>query len=51
LGIYHEPETVIRPTSEFGAVLGQIELSGDSYEAIHQKAEEIRRRVAPPLRF
>jgi hypothetical protein len=51
LGIYHEPETVIRPTSEFGAVLGQIELSGDSYEAIHQKAEEIRHRVARPLRF
>jgi hypothetical protein len=51
LGIYHDPETVIRPTSEFGAVLGQIELSGDGYDAIHQKAEEIRRRVARPLRF
>lgn len=51
LAVYHEPDEVIRPASEFGAVVGQIELSGWTYEAIHQKAEEIRRRVAPPLRF
>jgi hypothetical protein len=51
LGIYHDPDTVIRPASEFGAVLGQIELCGDDYDAIHQKAEEIRRRVVRPLRF
>jgi hypothetical protein len=43
--LYHAPDDVVRPTSEFGAVLGQIELSGPDYEAIHQKAEEIRRRV------
>ena len=51
LAIYHDRNDLIRPASEFGAVLGQIELSGSSYEAIHQKAEEIRRRVAVPLRF
>jgi hypothetical protein len=51
LAIYHQPDEVIRPASEFGAVLGQIELSGPSYDVIHQKAEEIRLRVAAPLRF
>jgi len=45
LALYHDPDTHIRPASEFGAVLGQIELTGPSYEAIHQKAQEIRSRV------
>jgi ATP-grasp domain len=48
LALYHDRDTLIRPASEFGAVLGQIELSGPSYEAIHQKAEEIRRQVKYP---
>ena len=51
VAIYHDPEDVIRPASEFGAVVGQIELSGMSYEAIHQKANEIRRRVTAQRRF
>jgi hypothetical protein len=35
----------VRPVSEFGVVLGQIEIAGDSYEAIHERAEEMRRRL------
>jgi hypothetical protein len=35
----------VRPVSEFGVVLGQIELAGDSYDEIHARAEEMRRRL------
>ena len=35
----------VRPVSEFGVVLGQIEIAGDSYDAIHARAEEMRRRL------
>ncbi|MEA2326438.1 MAG: hypothetical protein QOE68_1397 [Thermoanaerobaculia bacterium] len=35
----------VRPVSEFGVVLGQIEIAGDSYAAIHEQAEEMRRRL------
>ncbi len=35
----------VRPVSEFGVVLGQIEIAGDSYEEIHARAEEMRRRL------
>jgi hypothetical protein len=32
----------VRPVSEFGVVLGQIEIAGDSYAEIHARAEEMR---------
>lgn len=35
----------VRLVSEFGVVLGQIEIAGDSYDAIHARAEEMRRRL------
>jgi len=35
----------VRPVSEFGVVLGQIEIAGESYDAIHERAEEMRRRL------
>lgn len=33
----------VRPVSEFGVVLGQIEIAGQSYAEIHARAEEMRR--------
>ena len=35
----------VRPVSEFGVVLGQIEIAGDSYAEIHARAEGMRRRL------
>jgi len=35
----------VRPVSEFGVVLGQIEIAGDSHEEIHARAAEMRRRL------
>jgi hypothetical protein len=35
----------VRPVSEFGVVLGQIEIASECYEAIHERAEEMRRRL------
>jgi hypothetical protein len=35
----------VRPVSEFGVVLGQIEIAGDSYDEIHQRAEGMRRKL------
>ena len=45
LTIYVEPGQEIRPVSEFGVVLAQIDLFGPSYEAIHAEAEALRRRL------
>jgi hypothetical protein len=35
----------VRPVSEFGVVLGQIEIAGHSYAEIHARAEGMRRRL------
>ncbi|MDP9360517.1 MAG: ATP-grasp domain-containing protein [Acidobacteriota bacterium] len=35
----------VRPMSEFGVVLGQIEISGNSYDEMHARAESMRRRL------
>jgi hypothetical protein len=35
----------VRPVSEFGVVLGQIEIAGDSYAEIHERAEGMRRKL------
>ena len=35
----------VRPVSEFGVVLGQIEIAGDSYDEIHERAEGMRRKL------
>ncbi len=43
--IYFEPGSQVRQMSEFGIVLGQIDLFGDSYEEIHAQAEAMRRRL------
>jgi hypothetical protein len=35
----------VRPVSEFGVVLGQIEMAGPSYDEIHERADAMRRRL------
>ena len=45
LTIYVEPGQEIRPVSEFGVVLAQIDLFGPSYAVIHAEAEALRRRL------
>ena len=45
LTLYIEPGQEIRPVSEFGVVLAQIDLFGPSYEAIHAEADALRRRL------
>ncbi len=45
LVLFHEPGDSIRAVSEFGSVLGQIELEGDLYEELHARAEAIRKQV------
>ena len=45
LTIYFEPGSQVRQMSEFGIVLAQIDLFGDSYEEIHAQAETLRRRL------
>jgi ATP-grasp domain len=42
---FRRAEERVRPVSEFGVVLGQIEIAGDSYDAIHARAEEMRRKL------
>jgi hypothetical protein len=42
---FRRAEERVRPVSEFGVVLGQIEIAGDSYDAIHRRAEEMRRTL------
>jgi hypothetical protein len=43
--VFRRADERVRPVSEFGVVLGQIEIAGDSYDAIHERAEEMRRRL------
>ena len=43
--IYFEPGSQVRQMSEFGIVLAQVDLFGDSYEEIHARAEGLRRRL------
>ena len=43
--MYIEPKQEIRPVSEFGVVLAQIDLFGPSYEAIHAEADALRRQL------
>lgn len=38
-------DELVRPVSEFGVVLAQVELFGESYEEIHAEATRIRRRL------
>ena len=45
LSVFRRAEEQVRVVSEFGAVLGQIEIAGDSYEEIHDRAEEMRRKL------
>lgn len=45
LVLFHERGDHVRPVSEFGVVLGQIELSGSSYEEIQVRAKTIRKQV------
>ncbi|HEV7427742.1 MAG TPA: hypothetical protein VGQ46_15375 [Thermoanaerobaculia bacterium] len=45
VSVFRKPDERVRPVSEFGVVLGQIEIAGDSYAAIHQRAEEMQRRL------
>lgn len=42
---FRKADERVRPVSEFGVVLGQIEIAGESYSAIHGRAEEMRRRL------
>ncbi|MEA2339443.1 MAG: hypothetical protein QOE82_3450, partial [Thermoanaerobaculia bacterium] len=35
----------VRPVSEFGVVLGQIEIAAHSYDEIHERAETMRRKL------
>jgi len=43
--VFRRADERVRPVSEFGVVLGQIEIAGESYSAIHARAEEMRRRL------
>ena len=42
---FRSAEERVRPISEFGVVLGQIEIVGDSYDEIHERAEAMRRKL------
>jgi hypothetical protein len=42
---FRRPDERVRPMSEFGVVLGQIEIVGQSYEEIHERAEGMRRKL------
>jgi hypothetical protein len=42
---FRRPDERVRPLSEFGIVLGQIEIAGDSYDEIHARAQEMRRKL------
>jgi hypothetical protein len=43
--LFRDPGEVVRPVSEFGTVLGQIELFGATYEEIWAEAERLRARL------
>lgn len=43
--VFRRAEERVRPLSEFGTVLGQIEIAGDSYDEIHARAQEMRRKL------
>lgn len=45
LSLFRAEHERVRPVSEFGVVLGQLEIAGKSYEELHARAEEVRRRV------
>ena len=45
LTVYVEPGQEVRPVSEFGVVLAQVDLFGPSYEAIRGEAEQVRRAL------
>lgn len=45
ISIDRPADEIVRPVSEFGVVLAQIELFGGSYEEIHAEATKIRRRL------
>jgi hypothetical protein len=45
LSAFRRADERVRPVSEFGVVLGQIEIAGDSYAEIHARAEEMRRKL------
>jgi len=42
---FRQASDLVRPVSEFGIVLGQIELVGDSYDEIHSQASAMRQRL------
>ncbi|MEA2489319.1 MAG: hypothetical protein QOH21_1111 [Acidobacteriota bacterium] len=48
LSLFRADDEYVKPMSEFGVVLGQLEIAGDSYDEIHARAEEVRRRVLKP---
>lgn len=43
VAVFRPADEAIEPVSEFGTVLGQFELFGPSYEAIHTRATALRR--------
>jgi len=43
--VFRRAEERVRPVSEFGVVLGQIEIAGDSYDEVHARAEGMRRKL------
>ncbi|MEA2163325.1 MAG: hypothetical protein QOK37_1452 [Thermoanaerobaculia bacterium] len=43
--VFRRADERVRSLSEFGVVLGQIEIAGDSYDEIHARAQEMRRRL------
>lgn len=45
ISLDRSPEEIVRPVSEFGVVLAQVELFGGSYAEIHAEATRIRRRL------
>src|SRR5207248_3660357 len=38
---FRDVDERVRPVSEFGVVLGQIEIAGESYDEIHRRADEM----------
>jgi quercetin dioxygenase-like cupin family protein len=45
LSILRPRHSQIRQTSQFGVVLAQLEISGRTYDEIHGRAEQVRRRL------
>jgi hypothetical protein len=42
---FRRAEERVRPLSEFGVVLGQIEIVGHSYDEVQERAEAMRRKL------